>query len=616
MSIKFPDQLNIIIRTSIPGFQEIEYKPSMTIKDTNEKDVMFNPLIKLNESVVSKIPQEYKIKEFFNKGLFQSLLNYTGGTPAKDLIHATRYGYVDNNINVTLNSIFPVGSVIYIDKKPYVIADHQWTTGDWKIKGTESQLRNFPNSVIVGNNYSGPPVIIPEIQKKISVPSTRPIATGPSIIQSATSAAERAAETVTSAAQSLASPAKRAQTAKASTQAAQTAAQTAANTARSAQERATNVAQEAAKTAQEAVRAAQERATNVAQEAVRSAQETATNVAQEAAETATNTVRVAQEAVRSAQETATNAAQEAAETAKETATIVAQEARERAQTAAENAKTATQKVLALTNASPEETWEEHKAEEPWEEHKAEEPWEEHKAEEPWEEHKAEEPWEEHKAEEHKAEEPWEEPSEPNQPKKKECPSEGINPVKCNNKKDYFKQALIFHPDKNKDCQVEATDKFQRLQNLCESGNPQDKPQSAPKEQSQRKAHAEREPESVPKPDSAPKPQTKSWFNFNPFKRGGSTSKNTKNKNNKTKKIVYTPKPAYVVVIDMELHPGTSLTPKELYESKCNSRYNAIRKAYSEFTGTPYVIPPVYTHKTSQTKKTVGGKKNKITRKRH
>jgi hypothetical protein len=182
----FPDQLNIIIRTSVPGFQRIEYKPSMTIKDSDEKGVKFNPLIKLHQSTINKIPQEYRIKQFFNKGLFQSLLNYNGGTPAKNLFQATRNGYVDNNINVTLNSIFPTGSVIYIGKNPYVIADHQWTTGDWKIDvkqkkqeidpnkvvdpqlysqlvrdeiiSGEEELSQLPESIIVGNNYSGPPV--------------------------------------------------------------------------------------------------------------------------------------------------------------------------------------------------------------------------------------------------------------------------------------------------------------------------------------------------------------------------------------------------------------------------------------------------------------------------
>jgi len=184
--IVYPDQLNIIIRTSIPGYQKIEYKPSMTIKNSDEKGVRFNPLIKLNKSTVNKIPEEYRIKEFFNKGLFQSLLNYNGGTPAKNLTQATRYGYVDNNIRVTLDTIFPVGSVIYIGKNPYAIGDIQWTTGDWKIEikqkkeeidpskitdpqlytqlvseeiiSGEEQLNQLPQAILTGVNYAGPPI--------------------------------------------------------------------------------------------------------------------------------------------------------------------------------------------------------------------------------------------------------------------------------------------------------------------------------------------------------------------------------------------------------------------------------------------------------------------------
>jgi hypothetical protein len=65
VNLIYPDQLNITIRTSIPGYQKIEYKPSMTVKDSGEKGVWFNPTIKLNQSVISKMPQEYRIKQFF-----------------------------------------------------------------------------------------------------------------------------------------------------------------------------------------------------------------------------------------------------------------------------------------------------------------------------------------------------------------------------------------------------------------------------------------------------------------------------------------------------------------------------------------------------------------------
>jgi hypothetical protein len=51
--------------------------------------------------------------------------------------------------------------------------------------------------------------------------------------------------------------------------------------------------------------------------------------------------------------------------------------------------------------------------------------------------------------------------------------------------------------------------------------------------------------------------------------------------------------AYVISIDMELRPGTSLSPEELQNAKCNSKWNSIRKSWSELTGKPYVIPPIY-----------------------
>ena len=42
-----PNQLNITINTSIPGYQKVIYKPSMTIENISSDDnsVRFNPLI-------------------------------------------------------------------------------------------------------------------------------------------------------------------------------------------------------------------------------------------------------------------------------------------------------------------------------------------------------------------------------------------------------------------------------------------------------------------------------------------------------------------------------------------------------------------------------------------
>jgi hypothetical protein len=58
---------------------------------------------------------------------------------------------------------------------------------------------------------------------------------------------------------------------------------------------------------------------------------------------------------------------------------------------------------------------------------------------------------------------------------------------------------------------------------------------------------------------------------------------------------------YFISIDMELQKGTSLTPKEISEAKCRQKWNSVRKAYANFTGKKYVIPPVYNNKTQKQK---------------
>ena len=193
-----PNELKITINTSIPGFQSIRYKPSMTLpKDKTDDNVQFNPLVKLKPSVIKTLPENIQKKEFFNKGLFQSLIYSHGLAKKKSLVEATKEGYIDNNIKVTLETIFPSNSVIYINKQPYVIYDLQWTSGDWKIdKKTQQmpqlentrlidpylyntivkdeiisgddQLEQIPKEVIYGSNYTGPPNVASGIKPMTS----------------------------------------------------------------------------------------------------------------------------------------------------------------------------------------------------------------------------------------------------------------------------------------------------------------------------------------------------------------------------------------------------------------------------------------------------------------
>jgi hypothetical protein len=187
-----PNSLSITIHTDIPGYQNINFKPSMIdpqIGDSN-KTVWFNPLVKLDKNVIDKVPAKFRVSEFFRRDYFRSLINYHGMKKKKTLEEATEAGFVDNNISVMLNLLFPTKGIIYINKEPYSIGKFDWTKGDWKIDNevievpqlninrirnpyTLSQVVNskiksgnialskLPSSVIQGPNYSGPPVLTP-----------------------------------------------------------------------------------------------------------------------------------------------------------------------------------------------------------------------------------------------------------------------------------------------------------------------------------------------------------------------------------------------------------------------------------------------------------------------
>jgi hypothetical protein len=139
--ITIPNTLTITINTSVPGYQTIKYTPDMTIKNTSERTVWFDPLVPLEKSVIDKVPENIRVLEFFNKGLFESLINAHGNKKQMTLEQAKRNKIIDNNIQVTLNVLFPTNGILYIKGEPYAIADLQWTRSDWKI---DRKIKDIP----------------------------------------------------------------------------------------------------------------------------------------------------------------------------------------------------------------------------------------------------------------------------------------------------------------------------------------------------------------------------------------------------------------------------------------------------------------------------------------
>lgn len=134
--LKPPTRLKIKLKTNVPGFGEINYNPAkMTLTKGGEDDsnIFFNPLIKLSTAAVNRAPESIRQLQFCNKGYFASLINSLNQTPAKNLVEATNRGYIANNIDITLRTLFPPESAIKLGGKKYTIAAVDSDSDEWHI---------------------------------------------------------------------------------------------------------------------------------------------------------------------------------------------------------------------------------------------------------------------------------------------------------------------------------------------------------------------------------------------------------------------------------------------------------------------------------------------------
>ena len=145
--MSIPNTLTIYINTNIPGYQFLKYSPSMTIPKTNSKIVCFDPLVKLNQSIVDKTPEQDKIIQFFEKNLFKTLIHRSESFQKyRNIQQATDEGIIDDNIQLTLNNLFKSNQIFYINKKPYSVFSCDWERGNWKI---DTKITEIPT------NYKG-----------------------------------------------------------------------------------------------------------------------------------------------------------------------------------------------------------------------------------------------------------------------------------------------------------------------------------------------------------------------------------------------------------------------------------------------------------------------------
>ena len=155
--MSIPNTLTIFINTNIRGSNKLIYKPSMTVpnisNDKKNESVNFDPIIKYYKKIIDDIPinapKEEKYTQFFKKNLFQSFISKTiantNQPKGMTLYKATQSGFIDNNIKLTLDTLFKENTPFYIKGKEYIINDYSWIKGDWRIDTKRIEKRFFIN---------------------------------------------------------------------------------------------------------------------------------------------------------------------------------------------------------------------------------------------------------------------------------------------------------------------------------------------------------------------------------------------------------------------------------------------------------------------------------------
>jgi hypothetical protein len=137
-----PNSLIIYIKTRIPNFYKLTYEPFMSVPQSKSHTVYFDPLIKYYtwpiRDIPSQAPKNTILTQFFEATEFDTMINrilsdFRYMQKPRTLQQAFNEGIIDDNINLTLNTLFRPNNLFYLNKTPYTIVSKRWTTGAWDI---------------------------------------------------------------------------------------------------------------------------------------------------------------------------------------------------------------------------------------------------------------------------------------------------------------------------------------------------------------------------------------------------------------------------------------------------------------------------------------------------
>ena len=154
--IKVPNSIIIYIKTRIPNFYKLNYDPFMSVPKTKSHTVYFDPLIKYYEGPIKNVPygapKDAILTQFFEATEFDSMINrilsdFRYMQKPRTFKEAYDQQIIENNIRITLKTLFKPNHVFYINKKPYTIVGVKSNPKDYQIhqKPLEKLLNQFPH---------------------------------------------------------------------------------------------------------------------------------------------------------------------------------------------------------------------------------------------------------------------------------------------------------------------------------------------------------------------------------------------------------------------------------------------------------------------------------------
>jgi hypothetical protein len=140
--VKPPNNLIIYIKTRIPNFYKMRYEPDMTVTSSKSHTVFFDSSIKYYTNPIKYLPRgappNAVFTQFFEAGQFDTMINrilsdFRYMQKPKSLEESKNSGQIDNNIRITLQTLFAPNNLFYINKRPYTIVGMNWKENNWDI---------------------------------------------------------------------------------------------------------------------------------------------------------------------------------------------------------------------------------------------------------------------------------------------------------------------------------------------------------------------------------------------------------------------------------------------------------------------------------------------------